>query len=169
VLDNRESLRSLFAMHGIQAHRVILRTTTPGMVEHYQSYGEMDIALDPLAYNGTTTSCDALAMGLPILTLPGRTHASRVTASLLHRVGLDDWVAQSEDDFLRIGALAAQNPTILRELRKELPQRFRESPLGDGPGMARDLEDAYRRMWHEFCGHTAAPQPNQAAKEIVDV
>jgi tetratricopeptide (TPR) repeat protein len=158
VLDNRESLRSLFAMHGIQAHRVILRTTTPGLVEHYKSYGEMDIALDPLAYNGTTTSCDALAMGLPILTLPGRTHASRVTASLLHRVGLDDWIAQSEEDFLTIGALAAQNPGMLKALRKELPGRFRCSPLGDGPGMARDLEQAYRHMWREFCSISSKNQ-----------
>jgi protein O-GlcNAc transferase len=153
-LDNRETLRSLFAMHGIQAHRVILKTTTAGMVQHYQSYGEMDIALDPLAYNGTTTSCDALAMGVPILTLPGQTHASRVTASLLHRVGLERWAASSEEEFLQIGSLAAQNPSMLQQLRQELPQRFRQSPLGDGPGMARDLEDAYRQMWQTFCNQT---------------
>ncbi|MCH8473719.1 MAG: tetratricopeptide repeat protein [Opitutales bacterium] len=151
VLDNRETLRSLFAMHGIQAHRVILKTTTRGMVEHYKSYGEMDIALDPLAYNGTTTSCDALSMGVPVLTLPGETHASRVTASLLHRVGLDQWAAQSEQDYLRIGTMAAQNPAMLKKIRHELPGKFRQSPLGDGAGMARDLENAYRDMWKHYC------------------
>jgi predicted O-linked N-acetylglucosamine transferase (SPINDLY family) len=155
-VDNQETLRSLFAMHGIQAHRLILKTTTPGMVEHYHSYGEMDIALDPIAYNGTTTSCDALAMGVPILTLPGQTHASRVTASLLHRVGLDRWAAQSEEAFLQIGSLAAQNPTMLQQLRQELPQRFRQSPLGDGAAMARDLEHAYRHMWQTFCYENAS-------------
>jgi tetratricopeptide (TPR) repeat protein len=166
-LDNRETIRSLFAMHGIQAHRVILRTTTPGAVEHYQSYGEMDIALDPLAYNGTTTSCDALAMGVPILTLPGQTHASRVTASLLHRVGLERWAASSEENFLQIGSLAAQNPEMLRQLRQELPQRFRQSPLGDGPGMARDLEDAYRQMWQTFCNQ-ADTAPAACATETLN-
>lgn len=165
-LDNRETIRSLFAMHGIQAHRVILRTTTPGAVEHYQSYGEMDIALDPLAYNGTTTSCDALAMGVPILTLPGQTHASRVTASLSHRVGLDGWAASSEENFLHIGSLAAQNPEMLRQLRQELPERFRQSPLGDGSGMARDLENAYRHMWQAFCNQTdAAPAASVAEND----
>ena len=163
-LDNRETLRSLFAMHGIQAHRVILKTTTPGMVEHYHSYGEMDIALDPIAYNGTTTSCDALAMGVPILTLPGQTHASRVTASLLHRVGLDRWAAQSEEAFLQTGSLAAQNPTMLQQLRQELPHRFRQSPLADGPGMARDLEHAYREMWQTFCDETASAKFASTAK-----
>ena len=163
-LDNRETLRSLFAMHGIQAHRVILKTTTPGMVEHYHSYAEMDIALDPIAYNGTTTSCDALAMGVPILTLPGQTHASRVTASLLHRVGLDRWAAQSEEAFLQTGSLAAQNPTMLQQLRQELPHRFRQSPLGDGPGMARDLEHAYREMWQTFCDKTASAKSASTTK-----
>jgi len=151
VLDNRESLRSLFAMHGIQAQRVILRTTTPDKVDHFKSYKEIDIALDPLAYNGTTTSCDALMMGLPILTLPGRTHASRVTASLLHRVGLDEWVAKDEEDFLRIGAMAAQNVAMLKELRIQLPKRFLESPLSNGPLMAADLEQAYRSIWTDYC------------------
>lgn len=170
VLDNRESIRSLFAMQGIQAQRVILKTTTQGMAEHYKSYSDMDIALDPLAYNGTTTSCDALAMGLPILTLPGQTHSSRVTSSLLHRVGLEQWAAQSEEEFLKIGAMAAQNPTMLKEIRKELQQRFRASPLGDGPGMARDLEQAFRNMWIAFChGGHAEQHAESKAQATVDI
>lgn len=168
VLDNRESLRSLFAMHGIQAHRVILKTTTPGMVEHFKSYGEMDIALDPLAYNGTTTSCDALSMGVPILTLPGRTHASRVTASLLHRVGLEQWAADSEENFLKMGAMAAQNPGSLKEVRQVLPERFRQSPLGDGPAMARDLENAYRDMWQNFCSQQTQTLKAERPEEVVE-
>lgn len=159
VLDNREALRSLFAMHGIQAHRVVLRSTTPGKQEHFASYGDMDIALDPLAYNGTTTSCDALLMGVPILTLPGRTHASRVTASLLHRVGLDGWVASDEEEFLRIGALAAQNMHSLKELRPQLRSRFLQSPLGNGPLLAADLEQAYRNIWQERCSNVVGAEP----------
>ncbi|MBC2595044.1 tetratricopeptide repeat protein [Ruficoccus amylovorans] len=151
VLDNRESLRSLFAMHGIQAWRVDLRETTAGHQEHLRSYEEIDIALDPLSYNGTTTTCDALTMGVPVLTLPGRTHASRVSASLMHRVGLDGWVARDEEHFIEIGALAAQNPEALAQLRQDLRARFLASPLSDGASMARDLEFAYRRMWRRWC------------------
>jgi predicted O-linked N-acetylglucosamine transferase (SPINDLY family) len=62
----------------------------------------------------------------------------------------------SEEAFLQIGSLAAQNPTMLQQLRQELPHRFRQSPLGDGPGMACDLEHAYREMWQTFCYETAS-------------
>lgn len=151
VLNNRESLVSFFAMHGIQGWRLGLRETTAGTQAHLASYGDMDIALDPLAYNGTTTSCDALMMGVPILTLPGKTHASRVTASLLHRMGMDGWIARDRGHFLQIGSMAAQNFPLLKELREQQQARFLNSPLNDGPGMARDLEAAYREMWARYC------------------
>ena len=64
--------------------------------------------------------------------------------------------SSSEEEFLQIGSLAAQNPTMLQQLRQELPQRFRQSPLADGPGMARDLEHAYREMWQAFCYENAS-------------
>lgn len=153
VLNNRQALLSRFAMHGIQAWRVDLRETTPGTAAHLRTYGDIDIALDPLAYNGTTTSCDALFMGVPILTLPGRTHASRVTASLLHRLGMDGWIARDREDFLETGSLVAQNPVMLEELRKNQRRRFLESPLGNGSILAADLEDAYREMWERYCSH----------------
>lgn len=151
VLNNREALYSQFAMHGIQAWRVELRETTAGSTAHLASYGDIDIALDPLAYNGTTTTCDALMMGVPVLTLPGRTHAARVSASLVHRIGLDGWIAEDRDDFLRIGSMAAQNFPYLAELRATQRKRFEESPLNNGPLMASDLEDAYRSMWEAYC------------------
>ena len=93
-------------------------------------------------------------MGVPILTLPGQTHASRVTASLLHRVGLDRWAAQSEKAFLQIGSLAAQNPTILQQLSQELPHRVANLP--EPMGQARDQEYAYREMWQTFCYDNAS-------------
>lgn len=161
VLNNRETIRSLFAMHGIQSHRVELLETTRGHAQHLASYREIDIALDPLAYNGTTTTCDSLLMGVPVLTLPGASHASRVTASLLHRIGLDAWAAPDEDAFLSIGLRVAQNPGILSSLRSQLRERFLESPLNDGAGLARELEKAYREMWRTFCKKQNAPRSNE--------
>ncbi len=168
VLNNRETIRSLFAMQGIQSHRVELLETTRGHAEHLGSYREIDIALDPLAYNGTTTTCDCLLMGVPVLTLPGRSHASRVSASLLHRVGLDTWAAADEDAFLSIGLRVAQNPGILSSLRGQLRGRFLESPLNDGPGLARDIERAYREMWRSFCKKQNAPRSNKPKRVRLD-
>jgi len=151
VLDNRESLRSQFAMYGIQARRVELLETTPGQKQHLETYGDLDIALDPLAYNGTTTSCDSLLMGVPVLTLPGEAHAARVTASLLHRVGLDEWIASDWNDFIRRGKAAARDPERLTAIRRQLRQRFLESPLGNATFLAGDMEDAFRDMWRRWC------------------
>lgn len=155
VLNNREYLRSCFAMHGIQAHRIELRDATPGHVAHLATYGDIDVALDPLAYNGTTTSCDALVMGVPILTMPGETHASRVTSSLLTRLGLTGWIAESEEQFLQIGQYAAQNMDSLKNVRMGLREKFRNSPLGKGEVIARDMEAAYREMWTGYCRERA--------------
>lgn len=150
VLDNRESLLSQFAKYGIQSWRVDLRQTTAGHQQHLQSYGDIDIALDPLFYNGTTTTCDALSVGVPVLTLPGATHSARVSASLIHRIGLGHWVARDREHFLDIGRKAAQNFQMLNEVRRQIQQAFEASPLRDGAAMARDLETAYRTMWQRY-------------------
>lgn len=151
VPDNKEMLKSIFAMHGIQSWRVELKETTPSFYKHMESYREMDIALDPLWYNGTTTTCDALAMGVPVITLPGDSHASRVSASLLHRAGLDDWIAKDADDFLAIGSSAALNFKFLDSIRSRIREKFNNSPLRDGEGMAKDLEAAFYSIWEKLC------------------
>jgi tetratricopeptide (TPR) repeat protein len=158
VFDSREAIRSAFAAHGVDPGRVTFKGTTKHREEHFRYYGLMDIALDPLGYNGTTTTCEALYMGVPVLTLPGRTHASRVSASLLHQVGLDGWIARDEEHFFRIARAAAARPEALAQRRASLRSAFLESPLSDGIGLARALEEAYRSMWRRACG---AAQPLQ--------
>jgi predicted O-linked N-acetylglucosamine transferase (SPINDLY family) len=151
VFASREAVRSTFAAHGVDPQRVIFKGTTEERNDHFRLYGLMDVALDPIGYNGTTTTCEALYMGVPVLTLPGSTHASRVSASLLHQVGLDGWIARDEDAFSRIAKAAAARPEALARRRASLRNDFLNSPLSDGIGLASALEDAYREMWRRFC------------------
>jgi len=152
VFDSREAVRSAFALHGVDPGRLAFKGVTKLRDDHFKLYGLMDVALDPLGYNGTTTTCEALYMGVPALTLPGRTHASRVSASLLHQVGLDGWIARDEEHLFRIALAAAARPEALAQRRASLRQAFLESSLNDGIGLARALEEAYRGMWCRVCG-----------------
>jgi predicted O-linked N-acetylglucosamine transferase (SPINDLY family) len=114
-------------------------------------YGQVDIALDPFPYNGTTTTCDALWMGVPVITLRGDRHAGRVGASLLSHVGLTALIAESLDDYVAKAAALAADLDRLTALRAALRQRLIASPIGDPQGFARTLEGAYRDLWHRWC------------------
>lgn len=165
VLANRERLLSSFALFGIPPTRLKLTMNKRSNTRHLLCYHEVDVALDPLAYNGTTTTCESLLMGVPVLTLPGETHASRVSASLLHRVGLDDWVARDEQDFLRIAASLTDAPERLADLRRNLRTTFFNSPLGDAGGLANAIEQAYRQMWMQRRRTTGASPATGFATE----
>ena len=136
---------------GVAAERVELVAWLPSGAAHLALYDRVDIALDPFPYNGTTTTCEALWMGVPVVTLRGDRHAGRVGASLLSQVGLTDWIADSTDDYLEIAAKLAGSPSQLTELRHSLRPRVGGSPLCDGPAFARKIEAAYRTMWLRWC------------------
>jgi predicted O-linked N-acetylglucosamine transferase (SPINDLY family) len=142
-----EAVRKDFARAGIDAQRLELRGWEPAVEAHLGAYGEVDIALDSFPYNGTTTTCEALWMGAPVVTLRGDRHAARVGASLLHAVGLDGLVAKDQDDYVRVAVELARDPARLRELRSSLRERMRRSPLMDESGFVRDLEASYLGMW----------------------
>ncbi|MEX0322897.1 MAG: hypothetical protein AB3N63_12110 [Puniceicoccaceae bacterium] len=161
VLENREGIRSLFALEGIHPNRISFKGITRHRDHHFQAYAQMDIALDPFGYNGTTTTCEALYMGVPVLSLPGEKHASRVSASLLHRMGLDGWIAKDKKHYLRIACHAARNFDALAARRRRMRTDFLESPLADTVGLARDLEMAYRSFWKQYC-EEGLPQNNAA-------
>ena len=133
--------------HGVAAERVELVGWLPGADAHLALYDRMDVALDPFPYNGTTTTCEALWMGVPVVTLRGDRHAGRVGASLLEQIGLTDLVGQSLDDYVEIAAGLAGDPTRLAELRRSLRPRMAASPLCDGPAFAHKMEAAFRDMW----------------------
>jgi len=163
---NREMFRSLFVLEGVDPSRILFQGPTPWREDHFAHYSKLDVALDPLAYNGTTTTCEALYMGVPVLTRTGTTHASRVSSSLLHRVGLDGWAAASDDHFIRIAKAAAAKPEVLASRRASLRSAYLASPLGRGRALARDLESAYRDMWEIKCAEEIRNSNNVKKQEI---
>ncbi|MGE4064754.1 MAG: tetratricopeptide repeat protein [Rhodospirillaceae bacterium] len=143
----RAAVARRFEAHGITADRLDLRGWQPGDAQHLAGYADVDIALDTFPYNGTTTTCEALWMGVPVVSLAGRAHAARVGASLLASAGLRGWCGQNEDEFRTIAVKAAADAKALDELRAGLRDRLRASRLCDGRTYARDVESAYRAMF----------------------
>lgn len=135
-----------FAERGVPESRLNLLAATATQAEHLELHRQLDIALDPFPYNGTTTSCEALWMGVPVLTLRGDRHAARVGASLLTQVGLSDWIAETAADFLARAAEKAADLDALSTLRAGLPARC-AATLGNGPDFARRFAEALRRAW----------------------
>lgn len=133
--------------HGLPRERVRLLNRADSVTGHLARYAEIDVALDTFPYCGTTTTCDALWMGVPVVTLAGDTHVSRVGASLLCAVGLSDLVATDAVQYVeRALALATDHPRRAA-LRGSLRSRMAASPLTDGPGFTRRFEAALREMW----------------------
>ena len=149
--DIRQNYLEQFAAHGIDAGRLVLRGRHDSVSEHLDSYGEIDIALDTFPYNGTTTTCEALWMGVPVVTIYGTRHAGRVGASLLHQISLPELVASSAEEYVRITTRLASDRSTLAELRASLRQRMSRSALCDAPRFARDVEDTYRVLWRRWC------------------
>src|SRR5262245_29417863 len=116
---------------------------------------KVDIALDSTPYSGGTTTCDALWMGVPVLTAPGTRSASRSAASALTTARLTEWIATTPDDYVRRGVALSSDRPKLAGLRATLRARLQASPLMDEVAFTRDLEYAYREMWRRYC---AAPQ-----------
>ena len=146
----RDNVYRQFAAHGIDKDRLELIGWVEGMGGHLNLYGRIDIALDTFPYNGTTTTCEALWMGVPVVTLAGRLHAGRVGVSLLSRVGLGELVATSPEDYIAIASRLAGDRGRLQHLRGSLRQRMMKSTLCDSTGFTRGVEAVYEDLWDEF-------------------
>ncbi|HET9701352.1 MAG TPA: tetratricopeptide repeat protein [Burkholderiales bacterium] len=144
-------LRGRFAEEGIGAERLEFRGVTKERAGHLATFNEVDIALDSWPYNGATTTCEALWMGVPVVSLRGATHASRMGWSLLSAAGLPEIATASPGEFVAAAAALASDAERLAALRRELRGRFEASPLRDEAGFTRSLELAYRRIWRECC------------------
>jgi protein O-GlcNAc transferase len=145
------------AERGVAADRLELIGWLPDSNAHLALYDRVDVALDPFPYNGTTTTCEALWMGVPVVTPRGDRHAGRVGASLLTQVGVTDLIADSIEAYVEMAVALAGDPARLADLRSSLRPRMAASPLCDAPGFARKVEEAYRTMWARWCAAPALP------------
>ena len=146
----RKHVLRVLGEHGLAPDRVTLIDWSPTLRDHFAHHGAIDIALDPFPYNGTTTTCEALMMGLPVIALIGDCHAARVSYSLLARLGLESLAAVDRDSYRRIATDLAGNPDALAKLRAGLRRRLASSPLADATAYGRSLEQAYRVMWRRW-------------------
>jgi protein O-GlcNAc transferase len=149
---------------GVVAERVELLAWVPDATAHLAVYDRVDIALDPFPYNGTTTTCESLWMGVPVVTLRGDRHAGRVGASLLDQVGLTDLIANSVEEYVEIALALAGNPERLGDLRRSLRPRLAASPLCDGRAFAHKIEATFRHLWRLWC--EAPAEPRQARQSL---
>ncbi len=144
-----------FAKHGVSSDRLILLPHDPTEAAHLSRYGRIDIALDTFPYSGTTTTCEALWMGVPVITWAGRAHRNRVGASIMGALGLTELIAQSSDTYVQKSVELAGSVAKLAALRRELRDRMESSPLRDEAGFVNNLENTYRLIWCEACQGTA--------------
>lgn len=137
-----------FTAHGVTRQRLEF-AGQQSFQDYLLSHQRVDLNLDTFPYTGGTTTCHSLWMGVPVITMTGRTLTSRGGASLLATAGLSDLIAASPGEYVRIATQLARDPERMSGLRGQLRSRVAGSPLADAARFTRDLEAAYRAMWEE--------------------
>jgi protein O-GlcNAc transferase len=147
---SQRTLLERFAAEGVDAARIEL---APRLAQHdyYAAFRSVDVCLDPTPYSGATTTCDALWMGVPVVTMKGVTPISRSAASILTGAGLQAWIADTAEDYVRIALELAGRGRADAARRLGLRERFSASPVMDEAVYTRDVEKAYRAMWTQWC------------------
>jgi predicted O-linked N-acetylglucosamine transferase (SPINDLY family) len=140
-----------FARHGVAADRLELIESGQTLRDHLDAYKVIDVAVDTFPYNGTTTTCEAMWMGVPVVSRVGQTHVARVGLSLLTTVGLPELALESDEAFVAAAAGLAADPARLSDLRRGLRERVRRSTLSDAAGFTRRFEAALREAWRRYC------------------
>jgi protein O-GlcNAc transferase len=161
--DLRARTLDRFSRSGIGGDRLELR---PGgsHADMLAAYASVDIALDPMPYSGGLTTLEAMWMGVPVVTWPGRRFCARHTASHVTVIGHPEWVAAEADDYVRIAAGLAADRAGLRS-------RMAASPLCDGAAFTRDLESLYRSLWHQHCAQfriASSPALHRGARAAIN-
>jgi protein O-GlcNAc transferase len=148
--SHRQSLMDLMQREGISADRIdlISRCARP---KYFELYHRIDLGLDTIPYNGHTTSLDSYWMGVPVVTLVGKTVVGRAGLSQLTNLGLTELIAETPEQYVEIAVGVARDLPRLAELRRTLRDRMRTSPLMDAARFTRDIENAYRQMWRNWC------------------
>ena len=142
----QELYKQWFNEKGIEENRIIFESGS-NYSAYFNFYNQIDIALDPFPYNGGITTCDTLWMGVPIITLAG---GRRVGMSLLHQIGLSEFIAQDKKDYTDLALKLAQNIQKIRELRQKIREKILQSPICNGPLFAHEMETAYLQIQEEW-------------------
>lgn len=141
----------LFRRHQVAPERISVLGHARSVVGNLEGYHTIDIALDTFPYHGTTTTCESLCMGVPVVTRAGDSHVSRVGVSLLHSVGLPELIGNSPEEYCSLAVALAADTARLVALRSSLRDRLLASPLADNSAFTRHLERAYRQIWQRWC------------------
>jgi len=152
----RQSYLARFTAAGLPAERIDLSDRTAEVAEHLALYHRVDISLDTFPYHGTTTTCESLWMGVPVVTLLGDRHASRVSASLLTAAGHPEWIARTQDEYVRLAAGLATDQAKLARLRAGLRSEIKASALCDYAGQGARFGASLRQCWRRHCQRSVA-------------
>jgi len=132
--------------------RVEFRPYSPDYLEQYR---DVDIALDTAPYNGGLTTCEALYMGVPVISLRGRTHGARFAASILTNAGVRELIAENDINYVRRAVQLAETPKLLEAYHMGLRANMKRSPLMNVQGYMEELETAYQEIWENFCASSS--------------
>jgi len=146
-----ERLKSILLRYGVEVERIRLEHDFLEHSKFLQCYTSVDVALDTFPYNGVTTTCDALWMGVPVVTIMGDHFISRNSASILKSLGLPELIAESQQQYVDIAIALAHDIVKRKSLKIDLRKRFYGSVLGDSRKFTGNLEEAYRGMWAKWC------------------
>jgi len=147
----RNNVIAEFHKRGISEDRLILKTSKAKIEQHLNEYNNIDIAVDTVPYNGTTTTLEALWMGVPVITLVGQTHVSRVSASILYRMGLTELACTSIQSFANKAKELSENPKKLSDLRKNLRKTMSQSSLMNKELFTQEFSAMLRKQWQDWC------------------
>ncbi|MBV8538915.1 MAG: tetratricopeptide repeat protein [Alphaproteobacteria bacterium] len=150
----QERVTAAMRSANVDPARVQMPGETESFARHLRVYNAIDVALDPFPFTGSTTSFEALWMGVPLVTLAGQVMAARWTAAMLHALDLDDLVAHTVDGYVDLAARTAADPSMLEQLHATLRRRVESSPLCDEAGRARQVGRFLRSVWRRWC-HSA--------------
>ena len=158
-LDNprlKQLILDELCKHGADAKRVDLRSPDVSPMDHLNGYNLLDIALDSFPYNGTTTTCEALWMGVPVITLAGNNHVSRVGVSQMTNLGLPELIARDTNHYVNIAVALANDVPRLAALRTGMRERLKNSPLMNVTRFTKNLEEAYELIWKKYLAEPRA-------------
>lgn len=140
----RIRIKKIFEKNGIENNRLIILPWISGRDNHLKKYKEVDVALDPLPYGGATTTCEALGMGVPVITIRGEGMIGRLSSSILKSGGCSEWIANTQEEYKNIAIALAKQGFNDRDQRMQLRKKVLKSKLTDGKRLSDELERVYR-------------------------